>query len=156
MAVTTGCLPCPLNSSTPDPGHHHDRIIVRRRAVKCTNIDIDGLTDDRDQLFAEAVYLYWNGEPWWPDKGFEREHIVPEQEARYEGDAWEEPIAKYLAILAKTTVGAVATGALGFKMERIATADQRRIAAIMTMLGWRRADKREPGTGARLWEKPRV
>jgi predicted P-loop ATPase len=106
--------------------------------VKCTHIDIDGLTDDRDQLFAEAVYLYRNGEPWWPDKGFEREHIMPEQDARYEGDAWEDPIAKFPAILTKTTIGAVATGALDFKMARIATADQRRIAAIKTMLGWRR------------------
>ena len=55
---------------------------------------------------------------WWPDKDFEREHIMPEQGERYEGDAWEEPIRKYLNGKAQVTVIDIAGGALGFEIER--------------------------------------
>ena len=61
--------------------------------VRVGKIDVDGLAADRDQLFAEAVELYRAGEPWWPDREFEVEHIAPEQAARYEADAWEDTIA---------------------------------------------------------------
>jgi predicted P-loop ATPase len=120
--------------------------------IKCGDIDIDGLTDDRDQLFAEAVLLYQRGVTWWPDKQFEREHIQSEQAARYEGDAWEEPIGAYLMAITKTTIGSVATNALGFRTDRLGTADQRRISAILTTLGWRRACKRG-NAGERFWDK---
>jgi predicted P-loop ATPase len=82
--------------------------------VKCGDIDIDGLMDDRDQLFAEAVLIYRRGVPWWPDKQFEREHVLPEQQARYEGDAWEEQIGRFLMSVTKTTIGSVAANALEF------------------------------------------
>jgi predicted P-loop ATPase len=118
--------------------------------VRCGTIKIDKLIDERDQLFAEAVHLYRTGEPWWPDRAFESEHIMPEQADRFEADAWEDPIAQYLTGVSKTTVGAVAS-VLGFRTDRIGTADQRRIAAVMTNLGWTRG-KRGPG-GVRFWEK---
>ena len=104
--------------------------------VKCGEIDVDGLEADRDQLFAEAVNLYQAGVPWWPDRAFEAEHIMPQQTERYEGDPWQQPISEHLTGVRKTTVIAVATNALGMKTDRIGTADQRRIVAILKLLGW--------------------
>src|SRR5262249_52499423 len=118
--------------------------------VECGTINIAELTRDRDQLFAEAVKLYRDGVPWWPDKTFEREHIVPEQEDRYEADAWEERIGDYLAAQTSTTVCRVARDALDMRTDRIGTADQNRIRNILTRLGWGRG-KRQPGAGTRLW-----
>jgi predicted P-loop ATPase len=120
--------------------------------VKTGFIDLKALEADRDQLFAEAVRRYHSGSVWWPDKDFEREQIQPEQHARFEIDAWEEPIAQYLGGLTtdKITIGAIAVNALGFRLDRLGTGDQRRIAAILTRLGWQRSKKRGNGE-ARIW-----
>jgi predicted P-loop ATPase len=117
--------------------------------VKVGKIDMDGLTADRDQLFAEAVDLYHSGEPWWPDRDFERAHIAPQQEARYETDAWQDMIETYLARQTQVTVGQVAKEALLIEAAKIGTADQRRISAIMERLNW----KRQPvdWQGKRWW-----
>ena len=97
---------------------------------------------------------------------------MAEQAARYEVDAWEEPVKHYLSRLhdPRTTIMQVAIGALGYEparpgmtvqagapqplrgtpINRLGTADQRRIAAILTNLDWCRG-KREPHTGQRFW-----
>jgi hypothetical protein len=50
--------------------------------VTCGTIDVEGLAAERDQLFAEAVYLFRQGERWWPDKAFERKaHPAPARHA---------------------------------------------------------------------------
>jgi predicted P-loop ATPase len=105
--------------------------------VKVGRIDPDALSRDRDQLFAEAVFQYRAGSKWWPDAAFERQHIAPEQEARFESDVWEDAIKNHLETLSRVTVGHVAREALGFEAARIGTADQRRIANILKVLGWR-------------------
>jgi predicted P-loop ATPase len=138
--------------------------------IKCGTIDIDLLMRDRDQLFAEAVHLYKNGAQWWPDKDFERQYIMPEQEARYEADAWEDLIRDHLSNRRQTTVVQIACAVLGYEGERpvftvrgdpqrargtainqLSKANQQRIAAILTKIGWERS-KREPGTGRQLWK----
>jgi predicted P-loop ATPase len=84
------------------------------------------------------VHAYREGEHWWPHRTFEAEHIAPQQEARYEHDAWEQPIAKWLDDQDRVTIYEVAFQALKFDMSRIGTADQRRIGAILERRGWRR------------------
>ena len=119
--------------------------------IRAGTIDVDALARDRDQLFAEAAMRYRAGEPWWPDKDFERAHITPEQAERYEADAWEETITAYVGNKTKVTVGEVARDALGIETPRIGTSDQRRIAAALEQLGWKRI--RKDGQGKRWWAK---
>jgi predicted P-loop ATPase len=119
--------------------------------IKAGVIDTDALARDRDQLFAEAVTRYRNGVPWWPDRDFERKHMAPEQAARYEADAWEEAIAAYVGNKSKVTVSQVARDGVGIDMPRIGTADQRRVAAALEQLGWRRLPKDREGN--RWWTK---
>jgi predicted P-loop ATPase len=124
--------------------------------VACGHIDIEALKRDRDQLFAEAVVRYRAGEHWWPDKDFEREHIIPEQAERYDADAWEDVVAKYLADRKATevvTVGSVALCALRIEGKQLGRAEQNRIVAIMERLGWKRG-KRSDAKGTRRWVLP--
>jgi predicted P-loop ATPase len=113
-------------------------------------LDIDGLANDRDQLFAEAVRCFELGDSWWPDKSFEREIIAPQQAARYEADAWEETIGTWLATQTKVTIGQVARECLHFDTSRLGTADQRRIAAAFEQLGWHRLPRTD-AAGTRWW-----
>ena len=87
------------------------------------------------------MHRFHEGERWWPDKAFEIRHIAPEQDARYEGDVWQEAIEKYLRERSKlanpgTTIADVAHNALHFQMSKIGTSDQRRISAVMQKFGW--------------------
>jgi predicted P-loop ATPase len=119
--------------------------------VRCGSIDVEGLAVDRDQLLAEAMLLYLDGDAWWPNRAFEIEHIMPEQADRYDADAWEDTIREYIGTLARVTVSQVAREALHIETPRIGTAEQRRIAAVLENLGWKRG-KRDY-TGTRWWMK---
>jgi predicted P-loop ATPase len=105
--------------------------------IKVNKVDIVGLREARDQLFAEAVTAYRAGEKWWPDQSFERQHIRPQQQARYETDPWEPAIGAYIANLARVTVQDIARDALHIdSVNRIGTAEQRRISAVLVDKGW--------------------
>ena len=136
--------------------------------IKTGKIDLDWLRQNRDQMFAEALVLYRKGVHWWPDRDFERQTIRAEQESRYEGDIWEEPIRLFLDGLAvkKTTLFEVALGALHYEKEppsansyqpnpprgtpinRCGPREQQRIAAVLTHLKW--GPQRDKHT--RRWE----
>ena len=120
--------------------------------VKVGAIEIDLLKANRDQLFAEAVIRYRDGQEWWPSAEFEANHIMPEQEARFEEDAWEEAVESFLlpTTRERTTILRVAREALNIETPRIGTVDQRRIAAILERLGWSRAPREGK---ARWWVK---
>ncbi len=129
--------------------------------VKTGSIDLADLSKNRDQLFGEAVAQYHEGGEWWPDKNFEQRHIAPQQAARYEADAWEEIVSRHLDDLVNTavvegkvpklTIGGVARNALHIETARIGTSEQRRIAAVLDQLGWKREPKDSKGN--RWWTR---
>src|SRR5262249_15151766 len=119
--------------------------------IKAGHIDVEALARDRDQLFGEALARYREGTRWWPDNDFEQQHIRPQQAARYEADTWEENIAEYLKGQTNVTIGQVAREGLHIETARIGTAEQRRIAAALERLNWKRLPK--DWEGKRWWTK---
>ena len=113
--------------------------------AKAGEIDLKELQRDRDQLFAEAVYLYRKKWRWWPKRDFEEKHMKPQQAARYEADPWEQTVADFTAKMDETTILDVARKGLGLQVAKIGTIDTRRIAAILEVLGWVRGKKTERG-----------
>lgn len=152
---------CLFIGSTNEGAYLRDATGARRFwPVKVGTIDIEALTADRDQLLAEAVKLYRDGAQWWPDREFEAEHIAPQQEERYEADPWHESIETWTkgghAIIggdgmpmftqdgspmmsppiASCTVVQVLRMVLNVPLERITIREQRRVAAILSKMGW--------------------
>jgi hypothetical protein len=119
--------------------------------VTVTVIRLDDLKRDRDQLFAEAVKEFREGAEWWPDRNFERQHIAPQQDARYEADAWEEAVDWFLKGKDQTTILEVARDGLHIELPKVGTADQRRISAVLERFGWRRGKHTKVGL---RWESP--
>lgn len=99
-------------------------------------VDIDGLQEARDQLFAEAFHLYRRGEKWWPDAAFETEYIKPQQAQRFECDPWEEMIVAHVQITQtdRLTVTGLLTNVIDKKAP--SHADRSRVRAILQRLGY--------------------
>jgi predicted P-loop ATPase len=98
-------------------------------------------------LFAEAVELFEQGAPWHPASGFERQHIYPEQDARYETDAWEESIRKYLKLNEpeKIYIRELLEGPIYIELSGRSRAVSNRVVAILERLGWTRLKKDSDG-----------
>jgi len=109
--------------------------------VRVAAIDIDGLSRDRDQLWAEALERYRRGEPWHLTDDTVIEFAETEQQARYLSDAWEEKVAAYLKHKDKVTVGQVFNDALFIEIGKQNRMDQNRVTAILTTLGFERGQR---------------
>ena len=110
--------------------------------VRCTLIDLLGLAEVRDQLWAEALEEYRAGTPWWELSG-EREIFHKQQEERFQDDVWESVIIDYLAQPENKqdkhyTTGDILQGALGFQHHQMKPPEQIRIGLVMMRIGWRK------------------
>ena len=122
--------------------------------VKVVAIDLDWLADYRDQLFAEAVAAYDAGEPWWPDRNFERRVIAPHQERRQFHDNWTDRVLEVASSLPTVTIaliwnglGSVTHGGDLTKLDMLAS---KRIANILRKDGYTKT--LEHG-GRKTWTK---
>ncbi|MXV44701.1 hypothetical protein GS501_06545 [Saccharibacter sp. 17.LH.SD] len=87
---------CVFIGTTNQSEYLRDETGARRYfPVKTGVIDTKALAQDREQLFAEALHLFKQGEKWWPSP--ELQHMAnQETEKRYESDLWDEPIKEWL------------------------------------------------------------
>lgn len=100
--------------------------------IRCGEaIDIAAVTAIRDQLWAEAVWRFRQGEMFHdiPD-------AVAEQDARFDQDAWEERIDYWLQSKTQVTVLEVMEDCLGLKSDRQGRSEQIRIGHILRRLKW--------------------
>ena len=147
---------CVFAGSTNKTVYLRDETGNRRTwPVITRRINLNALQADRDQLFAEAVVAFKDGEQYWPDSRFETRHIQPQQETRFVSDAWEPVIADWLNSPVKgeertiCTVPDLAEKALGLEKSKLDPKNQLRITAALERLGWfRNRDK-----NSRWWER---
>jgi len=117
--------------------------------ITCTKINLDGLTSDRDQLWAEAVVRFKAGASWWLDNEKIEATAGKEAEERYSGDVRDEIISKFISGKPSVSVAEILDECLG-SHEKIkwTQADQNMVSRALIALGWTR--KRE-ATGTREW-----
>ena len=121
--------------------------------VTVTKIDIEGILRSRDQLWAEAVHRYRNGERWWLE-GDENRVAASEQGEREEEDAWAPILAHKLYGKAEVTTDEALTE-LGIPHERKDKRAQMRVASALGQIGFERGTHRPEGGGQprKLWRR---
>jgi predicted P-loop ATPase len=116
---------------------------------KAAVIDTDGLAIIRDQLWAEATYLYFEGKPWWLDSVELNREAAEEQAERYEGDPWDELILKWVEGRESVSIPEILTQCIEKKTEMWTQMDRNRVARCLRANGWKRFYARE--SGRREW-----
>ncbi|MDA8229701.1 MAG: virulence-associated E family protein, partial [Magnetospirillum sp.] len=147
--------------------------------IRCGRIDIDALRRDRDQLWAEAMAMYAQGAIWWLADPELIALANAEQEERYQADAWDALIDRWLAFdkrrvnygygawddwrdeeverdhpLADVSVGEILHQAIGIEPGRWTRGDQMRVGAYLKARSWERYQCR--AGGLREWRHRRV
>ncbi len=134
--------------------------------VRCGSIDLDALRRDRDQLWAEAVVRFRDGAIWWLDDPALIADATAEQDARYQSDAWDPLIERWLvyerrrvnrgygyddwveeetkraAPITDVSVGEILEQAIRIEPGRWNKSDQMRVGAYLKANHWRRYQQR--------------
>jgi putative DNA primase/helicase len=120
-------------------------------AVACGAINLEFLTAERDQLFAEAVHLFKHGMPWW---NVPADEAAAQAELRRPEDTWEEALRDGLDDGKSYTTKEILCGALGIEVGKHDRRMEQRIAAALRVLGWRPAiTKTFDRKSIRVWKK---
>lgn len=102
-------------------------------------IDIDGLINARDELFAEALVAWRSGDRWWLDSSEEGLASTPRETVEPDRDPWEHRIVEWLGARPEPmTSGRILSDCIGMDIERHDRRAQIRVVAVLRALGYRR------------------
>lgn len=132
----------------------HDPTGSRRFwCIPVGKINIELLKEWRDQLLAEAIAAFREGERWWlsNDEEAQRADVA----ARFtEGDVWDEPVLAYADKQERVTIREILETPLGLDNERMDRRVERRVADILRRAGYRSEQIRWKGVKGRYWVCP--
>ncbi len=114
-------------------------------------VNIDALRRDRDQLWAEACERFHAGENWWLDSQVLVEAAAEEQQARYEGDAWDDEVAEYISTRNSVSIVEILGVCLEKPKKDWSRSDEMRVARVLKSKGWIRSREPEDEHGYRPW-----
>lgn len=144
-----------------DNGYLRDTTGNRRFwPVVVTNLKLDKLKEDRDQLFAEALHRYKHGEKWWITSDTIKMEAKTEAQKRMQVDLWSEIINNWYHRQIDTlpeiiTTEMIAAGALNMSPNQLHQQEQRRLiqairaAGFDSVLKWSVADRKSYRTWTR-------
>jgi len=122
--------------------------------VVCGQIKADALAADRDQLWAEAIVKFKSGHVWWLETSDLVQLASDQQEARYEGDPWEEVIGRWLENKESTSISEILEKSIDKPQAQWTQTDKIRAARCLRAQGWMRYRERQ---GSRLeWRYRKV
>jgi|LauGreDrversion4_2_1035121.scaffolds.fasta_scaffold24223_6 predicted P-loop ATPase len=105
--------------------------------VRCGRIDLAALARDRDQLWAEAVHRYQQGEYWYIEDTEIQQQVAEEVARRTVSDPWLPHVAQVLMqVQEETTPGEVLQQLADLKLTDYSKGVAARVANIMRDLGW--------------------
>ena len=149
---------CVFVGTTNDTEYLHDSTGNRRWwPVRCTQIDLEALKRDRDQLWAEAVTLYMDGCRYWIDRSDKEVYdaLVAAQDARRVQTRWEVLIGQYLDAQTHDEISLEdLCRHLDLSVERSGDhATATRIGRIVSSLGWRSEQVLRGGVRRRVYRR---
>lgn len=122
--------------------------------VSCAYVDLEWITEAREQLWAEAAAREAAGEPIWLDEYSSQQEAVQAQKDRLLEDVWAEKIAAYVFHLNHVTTPDILSTCLDIPTKDQGRGQQMRVAAVLTNLGWKNTTFKNDGKTARRWERP--
>ena len=104
-------------------------------------VDVEAILSDRDQIWAEAVWLLNHGEEWWLTDPKLIEESKRRQRERYEGDPWDEAVNKFCSHIEDGEaifVEDILTGPIGRRLADLTKQDRNRVSRILKSMGCKR------------------
>lgn len=118
--------------------------------VRCKKVDFAKLTNYRQQLWAEALHRYKDGEQWHlEDEEYNLAAI--EQTKRETVDIWEDMLEEYLDKEAKYASHEILYDRMKMDAAKQGQSEKNRLAGAMSKLGWINQPSKRGGKSVRLW-----
>lgn len=146
---------CVFWGTTNADGYLKDETGGRRFwPIRIGKINIHGLAEVRDQLWAEANVLYEANVSWWTTKPDIQLEAEEQQRERYVGDPWDAAIERYVRDEIEVTIEKVLRDALAMQLSQCGQGEMNRVARCLRSLGLLRSQRRTGDKRQWVYRKP--